>query len=310
MTLDHEQLTFILQGPTDDQVTMKNCKICFENLIRLFPKSFFIISTWNEVKFTLPARTIWINADDPGEIMMGDLSRNANRQLQSVKACLKNVNTRYICKIRNDILVDERFKLYLQRYYKDLNKGKVFAVAGADPRVSVRQPYTVSDWLYIGKTERISSAFSNLIDPNTFFNFNDDTNKMIKVNCLFTAEQYFCFQFIGNSPIENKDHCNAQVIAQSFMDISRHFRLLAGNEIGLRWLKHPGSSYAQRAFLSDCGLMNFSTVKLINDQRGKISFINKIITNIQKLALKFRNFIKCYAPVSLRQKIKRYVNEC
>lgn len=102
-----EQITFVVQGPIVANFHDGFTKRLTQTIREYFPGSKLIVSTWNGEDTSALDADFVILSEDPGSLFLDKEERyanNVNRQIISTVAALRKVQTRYVVKLRSDLI--------------------------------------------------------------------------------------------------------------------------------------------------------------------------------------------------------------
>ena len=104
-----KDLTFCVQGPIALDSSGNNLTERLLESIKLFyPNSKIVFSTWENENIELIPGVQIIQSKDPGSGLRyrNGIENNINRQIISTRAGLSKVTTKYVIKLRSDLLIE------------------------------------------------------------------------------------------------------------------------------------------------------------------------------------------------------------
>ncbi len=149
--------TFLLQGPCKPKWTNE----CVQRIRQFYPDSPIFMSTWIDENLEEIAHhnINIIRSVDPGPLNRPDmLNQNLNRLIVSSKNGLDAIQSEYVCKMRADLLLNA--PLPIQAW---LDTGKPYmchTVFSINPHGPMMLGLHISDWLILGKTDRVKEVFN------------------------------------------------------------------------------------------------------------------------------------------------------
>jgi len=174
--INSNQVSIVVQGAIDENLT----KVALQSIRQCYPDSTIILSTWKGSNLDGLDFDECVLSDDPGTVAT-ILSftkekkhfNNVNRQLVSTQNGLAKVKTKYVLKLRSDMIVlnDNLLRAY-NLFLKHNNKYRIFKEKVAVQNLFSRRkfevfygntfytPFHISDWFYFGLTEDIRAFFS------------------------------------------------------------------------------------------------------------------------------------------------------
>lgn len=272
--INNEDISVIVQGPivgsTNEGPNKYYTKICLESIRKHLPKATIILSTWRNSRITDLDYDILVESDDPGISIMGDSSPNCFRQIVSSIKGINECKTKYVAKMRTDmVLKSNHFLKYFIKYnllpfdpkYK-LLKQRVVTLTTCNPARRSKFPFTVSDWFFFGLTEDVKNIFDiPLVKKDQIV---QEDGKSYRCESLYSAEQYIWFSFLSKYhkiPFTHKSDLSNNNITTSEKYFANNCIFLTAKQVKLDCLKHPGAAYAQIPCLSNSGLYTFNDYK-------------------------------------------------
>ncbi len=197
---ERNEITILVHGPI-----MPETETVLDNIRKIFENCPIILSTWKNSDLTNLSYDILVESDDPGAeyfnipkdkinqknsegLVEFELNgkkycnlpkkNNVNRMIVSVQEGLKEVKTKYVLKLRSDlILKSDKFLEYWDKYPCYNNKYKIFKhriindstfaqFAHVMKKGIQLLPFHMSDWLHFGLTEDIKLLFSCPLHDN------------------------------------------------------------------------------------------------------------------------------------------------
>ncbi|WP_304473454.1 WavE lipopolysaccharide synthesis family protein [uncultured Desulfovibrio sp.] len=273
-TINKEDISIVVQGPIDD----KNFMLVYKSIRMIFPLSRIIISTWEgqDIKITDNNTKIIFNAD-PGaykDTINKNFTNNLLRHIVSSLAGLMSCNTKYVLRMRSDLLLqsDDFIKYYnifdkRNSAYKLFEKRIITSTFFSKKFLSYRKlihpvPFHISDWIHFGLLEDLIEYYSSTVpkEPEQSHYFDDKFLGINKVNLLHSSHQYAPEQFLLSYLAYKKfnvkfDHYldynrynileSEKIIANNFIIISPYqFKFYCtkqrnGNDRYRLWSKYP-----------------------------------------------------------------------
>ncbi|MBF4366086.1 WavE lipopolysaccharide synthesis family protein, partial [Vibrio anguillarum] len=132
INIDDEAITFVVQGPVQASASRQQIsgitEQCLKSILRFFPKSTIILSTWKGQPLDGLDYDQVLELDDPGSNTVfydgKPLKLNNNRQMYSTHMGLKAVKTPYAVKLRTDNLLTGRQFVELYEQYADVPRAQ------------------------------------------------------------------------------------------------------------------------------------------------------------------------------------------
>ncbi|MCE0493755.1 WavE lipopolysaccharide synthesis family protein [Vibrio salinus] len=247
--MDFKDITFVIQGPVIESITKKS----IDNVRKLFPSSFIILSTWKGENISNINADLVIENEDPGPTILSygkdDIARkaNINRQICSTLNGLNAVQTEYAVKLRSDnILHSNEFIHYLNKFTKKTSQFSLFDqkiiysnLFAKEITKGTKIPYFFSDFFHFGKTTDLKKLWS--IDLFSNYNFQDRLSgkfqhKQYPMRCSH-VEQDLWLAFLSKNtgkPFSLNDEYGAnQDIADSYNYMINNIIILDYGMIGL-----------------------------------------------------------------------------
>lgn len=210
--LNQNNISFILQGPFIPEVTSK----AIFQIKKVFEHSPIILSTWEGTSLpTLPVDKIIFSPDPGGPFQDKDnlIRNNLTRQVISTRIALRTIKTKYVLKLRTDIILkNNNFLKYLKAYPLRNNQFSVFKekilISSIFTKINFedntgRYPPPIlhlSDWILFGLTEDLLNLFFNTelpIEPkfSRYFEFNSTRRYEERFLAKFPCEQQLYLSF-------------------------------------------------------------------------------------------------------------------
>lgn len=178
MTLNNKNISVILQGTIDPKVTPR----AIEAVRTVLPGAFIIVSTWNgQACDGLKCDELVLSDPPPAVVVRNNPKRptinNTNRMIYGVNQAIAKVQTKYLLKIRTDIILqDASFLEYWGRYPKRNPKFQLFQERILNyylfaPQFSycdnakVPTLFHPSDWMFFGFTADVKKLFDIPLQP-------------------------------------------------------------------------------------------------------------------------------------------------
>ncbi len=323
--IDFADISIVVQGPVIGNIAGTNVnnnltKSCLSNIRKLFPRSIVILSTWENQNLDGLSYDKLIINEDPGSILMGDLSLNCFRQITSSLNGLKTITTKYAIKVRSDILfknsnfIDVFIKF--QNYNYDNNfkivDNRVVVLSTCNPNRNHKFPFTLSDWFFFGLTSDLIKIFEIPLIRNNL-QIQNDFGEFVSVESPYSAEQYIMVSFIRKYKqisFSNKSDLNNDSITVSERYFANNFILLPAKLVKLDWLKFKRAAYSQEPILSNTGLYTFREyLKLLKKYADPRISINKysIEDYLYKIIYNSRYYLGAKHP-SLYNVLRNIIN--
>lgn len=232
--LKNTEITVLLQGAVVPGVTAK----AIQAVKKVLPCSFVVLSTWDtESTDGLLCDTVVKSVPplSPVKYVQGGraVGNNTNRMIFGVKQALGEVHTKYILKLRTDIILeDASFLNYWDKYPKRAEAFKFFQHRVLNyylftPRFCYRFGrklpilFHPSDWMFFGLTEDIKKLFDIPLQPDPAYSewWIEHVKNPTQIDCWpeaifrYAPEQYLFYQAL------QKTFPNIQF--GNYMDISR-----------------------------------------------------------------------------------------
>ncbi|MBR3516852.1 MAG: hypothetical protein IKO10_11110 [Lachnospiraceae bacterium] len=176
--IDNSDISVVVQGYADDSTSY-----LLNSIRKYLPGSTIILSTWDYCEVSKLDYDTLVISDDPGAVPCEiwsnfDRGNNGNRQIVSTKSALNKVETKYVLKLRSDlVLLGDGFKDYLYLLAGRDNDHSVFSeriVIGElfsrhdfvyhrnGKEYDVPKPFHPSDWFAFGLTEDVKKLYGNV----------------------------------------------------------------------------------------------------------------------------------------------------
>lgn len=167
MRLNHQNITFVMQGPIIPDVTLNGLL----SIRQHFPTSPIVLTTWKGYDADNLVFDDLIASDDPGFFYYsdraGERQNNVNRQIVSTLAGLRRVKTAYTFKIRTDFVITGDGFLQFWDQFRAADKDyqifreKILACSyfSRNPASKMRFPFHPSDLAFFGRTEDLIAMF-------------------------------------------------------------------------------------------------------------------------------------------------------
>lgn len=201
-TIDNSDISVVVQGYAE-----KSTSYLISSIRKYLPKSQIILSTWDycDIK-NLEYDKLVIN-DDPGAVpceIWDNYARgnNGNRQIASTKSGLEMVNTKYVLKLRSDlILLGDGFKKYFHLLSEREQEYSVF-----EERILIGELFSRHDFVYHrhGKEYDVPKPFH----PSDWFAFglSDDVKKLYGNVRLIPDEELQYSKLVHPEYVEKYDY--------------------------------------------------------------------------------------------------------
>ncbi len=101
--IDTKEITFVVQGPVEKKAT----SLCLQSIRNSFPNSRIVLSTWAGSHTDGLEYDSVVYSEDHGAAVcdLNNVNCNINRQILSSKAGLEIVKTKYVAKVRSDLII-------------------------------------------------------------------------------------------------------------------------------------------------------------------------------------------------------------
>lgn len=190
-------LTIVMQGPFSKKFTNKS----ISSVRHIFPDSLIIFVTWNsfidqyDFEYLSKLNNFkLILLDDPGNDakVYNDqiLESNSYRMIYSTSIGLAEVNSKWVLRMRNDIVLktkaflDDYFKLDIKA--KEFNR-KILVVKIIDPRYSKK--FFIDDWFEFGTIEDVSRIFLMALKVSKNLISQKDLLSILSINNMIFTEK-------------------------------------------------------------------------------------------------------------------------
>lgn len=296
MKIKDEEITFLFQGNISDHtiLAINNCR-------KYFPKSFIILSTWSNSDIK------GINCDkiifnkDPGsftcnnDLTYGKIYTNINRQLISTKNGLNSIHTKYVMKLRSDLVIKSTniiryFNIFTKRVAKySIFKNRILVNTLTSKLYSdidnhYPTPFHVSDWFFFGLYEDVKLYFDNIPlikDEKNYSKYSlkfPEKNPCSHLSFKYAPEQYMCYSFFSKYyDIKFSDWSDF-----TKENISTSYNILMNNFVFLDYIQHKIYTPKYKKFINKNNGYRYSYQGYI----GFKMFLNYYIlqfNNIEKL---------------------------
>lgn len=173
--IDQNDLSVVLNGPFN-----KHTYNAVKRVLKVLPKSKIIVSCWEQDDTTLIENipnVLIVKSKDPGGLKLPgvfQMGMNYNRMIVAVRAGLNFVDTKYVLRMRNDLLLhDDRILIDYNYYFPKkeekygLFKEKIVTLSSFTQKIAVLPEYndvnvSVSDWLHLGLTEDVKLYWNRI----------------------------------------------------------------------------------------------------------------------------------------------------
>ena len=188
-----EDVTFVVAGPV---ITLNGEKVT-ENLIcdlnTQFPLSKVILTTWNGEKLPANGKYHPVVSNDPGTLeVVGLIGVNAWRMIYSMQQAIEVTDTRYLFRLRSDMLISKRLFTKLMKYHPNSDKITIFWHSAPF------QPYLIDDKALLGTVEKIQELWG--IEKSNIScqvrKFLDTNNKTLLLGNQVSIEQVMYSVFL------------------------------------------------------------------------------------------------------------------
>ncbi|MCG9565854.1 WavE lipopolysaccharide synthesis family protein [Vibrio chagasii] len=241
-------LTFVIQGPVD----YKSAVLQVESIKRHYKESPIIISTWNGMLSNQPIKDVKIiHSEDPGGWCHKGYHMNINRQIISSFSGLKEVQTKYVIKLRSDLVCKNGNLLKILNEAKNIKRNKFnnnnWVVSTNLTTVNIdkhKRPFAICDWIFAGETNDIKNIFDiDLMSYDDFMFFDDDVIYG-SARSKFNAEQYIIVSYLRkigflneNEPVDGYDA--SPIICQKYkIALASIFLVKTMSSLGFKSLKY------------------------------------------------------------------------
>jgi hypothetical protein len=293
--IDSEQICFIVQGPIYKDIDVSTKKT-IESIRKFYPKSFVVLSTWeNEIISDLDYDKLVLSKDIEGIKMLDiwnerPISVNTNRQIVSTMNAIKKTNKPYIAKIRSDSLItNSNLKELLKQDYESFKntffENRILSLPALNPKkpliggkkVKIHSSLTLPDWYFIGQYNDIYNFFDLELQHEKDLK-GDKINGLHCMQNNLSSEQYLFFKFFqkNNQDIkievsENKLYGDVHKINELLVS---NFSFHSSKELGISNQKYPKSSYGSEPILSSGLFTRNEWIRMYNNHA-----IKKLKTN-------------------------------
>jgi hypothetical protein len=270
--MESKNITFLLQGPIHNEKFKDDMSVTgyvIKSIRENFSESKILISTWKNSKVKNLDYDEIVFYEDPGSDFLVQLDGsigpyNLNRQIIGTKKALDLVKTDYCIKTRTDIYFKNNniIKKHKSKFDKRIDSIKIFddkivSLPTVNPKKRSKFLFNICDWIFFGLTTDIKKIYGcNPIETNGFRGEKNDKNHYFLSN-NYQVEQYIWIHLVKkhiNIDYNSINDFKKQFLATSEISYVNNFLPFEANELGIDWLKAPGSSYASKAFLSHSGL--------------------------------------------------------
>lgn len=256
-----KDITFLLQGAYDEKYT----DVTVASIRKYFSGAKILLSTWAGTKINkeIPLDDL-IENDDPGGTKDKKVNfvNNLKRQLISTQNGLKRVDSKYVVKLRTDLVFNSDkllSSLFLYPQKKEVGKtllGKIVIpsffskrfLTSLDGNFVQLTPFHFSDWLAFGLLEDVNNIYNVDLPNEEYCNyFFDHTYMGNKINLMAAAHRYAPEQYIFYSaykklisdPVEFNDYMDYSEVALEASDrfLTNNFIVLTPQQLGLYCLK-------------------------------------------------------------------------
>lgn len=217
-----EDLSVVVQGGIDRTLT----PICMASIRKFLPGSRIILSTWEGMPTdNIDYDELVISQDPKGvtnyhfEDFDYEYINNVNRQLVSTQKGLEVVKTKYVLKLRTDmVLLSNGILNYLGKYEKSNDEYRIFMSKVIIADIWTRHyieifdkyvpaPFHPSDWFQLGYTEDLKRFYLGtplmpVEDAGAYRNLKHyERKRQYKYgwNCRWVPEQYFAIKALERS---------------------------------------------------------------------------------------------------------------
>lgn len=267
--INKSDITILVNGKIE-----KDTSVVLINIRNLFPESKIILSTWKNSNMANLNYDVLVENDDPGarvfnapkwvkpdkdgftRFTIGDKKfknipkqNNVNRIIQTIKSGIEKVETKYLLRIRTDLVVKninflnywDKFQIYDNKYkifkHRLINSSTYSQFAHVMRHGIQLLPFHMSDWLHFGLTEDIkllySCPFQNLEYSSQYW-YNKRQRKQydpfIDAGWQFPPETYVLYslvkKYFPNVEYKDSDDYNKEnmsfsnkIIANNFINI-------------------------------------------------------------------------------------------
>lgn len=268
-----EDISVVVQGAIEKTVT----PICLESIRKFFPGSKIILSTWKGSNTEKLDYDELVLNDDPGgykyrlKAFHKEFSNNTNRQLVSLQNGLSRVRTKYVLKLRTDMIVTtNEFLNYYDKFAYRSDDYRLFEhkvlIADFYTRHSLRcergfvpTPFHISDWFFFGLTEDLKTFFAEtrIMTKEEQVDYSDikmpDRREKYDYcwNWRFPPEQYYCIQAVercfDDIKMNDWSDWDEDIIHKSELFIMNNFIILDFSRHGINLPKY------EMNITSNCG---------------------------------------------------------
>lgn len=224
--INNSDISVVVQGYADDSTSY-----LLNSIRKYLPGSTIILSTWGYCNTSKLDYDKLVISDDPGAIPCEiwsnfDRGNNGNRQIVSTKSGLNEVDTKYVLKLRSDlVLLGDGFKKYLYLLVErdddylvfderivigELFSRHNFVYHRNGKEYDVPKPFHPSDWFAFGLTEDVKKLYGNVsIIPDDEIQYDqlvhqDYVKKYdYKYSWRYTTEQHILLEALKDKMPQN-----------------------------------------------------------------------------------------------------------
>lgn len=256
--IKNKDISFVLQG-----IVNPSTNIVIKSIRDHFPESTIILSSWSNSEIGILDYDILVTSDDPGGMIVDDkvlLYNNINRQIKSSFEGIKRVTTKYVIKVRTDIIFNSNKILkYLNEYSNtggkyNLVQSRILVLSDTsnNPHRDYKMPYHICDFIYAGLTQDIYEVFNIDFMPDEYFRWfetrimPDNANYQTMLS-RYMPETYIWYSFLRKKIPINFEH--TYDISNNNIDLSESIIgdiliMVSSFQIDVECIKYPNQFFA------------------------------------------------------------------
>ena len=217
MAFNNKDISVILQGAINPQITPKAIKA----IKTILPGAFIIVSTWkNESYDVINCDKLVISSPPSSVVVHNNLKstniNNTNRMIYGVKRAISRVPTKYVLKLRTDIILQDKSFLEYWDIYPERNKQfqlfqkRILNYYLFAPQFNYCQGEKIptlfhpSDWMFFGLTSDVKKLFNIPLQPDPTYSlwWIQHSKPEQQIDCWpeavfrYAPEQYLCYQAV------------------------------------------------------------------------------------------------------------------
>ncbi len=259
--IESKDISVVVQGAIDIELTT----LCLKSIRKILPNSQIILSTWQGSNINDLDYDVLIENKDPGCTVCSKQNgkNNINRQIVSTISALKAVKTKYVLKLRSDMILTNLNFIKAFIKFNRLNKfrDKEFKIFKSrvvinnlfcpDPKLT-HYPYHISDWVQFGYIEDIIDLWDIPLqkEPESsqyFLLHPKPDNKYIRDDLYlqYFMEQWITISLLKKHKIDPKMEyycdCKDENIKNTYIFLGNNFVILDYENFGIKFLKYNPS---------------------------------------------------------------------